>query len=367
MNVLMLGWEYPPNIDGGLGAHFYALTESLSRQKVGITAVLPDSCTARGKKNLEFRFAHVEKNSGDYAQFLRNVKRYNQRACKLAIGLMANKTVSVIHAHDWITFESALWIKAKTGKRLVVTFHSTEYDRNEHADRKSAIAEIERKAARIADAMIAVSQMVKETLVQRYGADPEKISVIPNAPSLQKFPRAKQKKTILFVGRLASQKGAEYLMGAIPKINQEYTVVFCGDGYLRKPLENYAEMLDVSNRVKFTGFLGQGRLARMYAECSLFVSPSLREPFGISLLDAMAAGKPCIATRNTGLLGFLPKKVCITIPEKNPGKLAKAANLLLENKALREKLGRNAKRASKKFTWKKIAKQTTHVYVTLTK
>ncbi len=367
MDVLMLGWEYPPNIDGGLGAHFYSLTESLSRQNVGITAVLPDSCTAGSKKNLKFRFAHIEKKGGDYAQFLGSVKRYNQRAGRLALEVMRKEGISLIHAHDWITFKAALWLRKKTGKKLVVTFHSTEYDRNEHADGKSATAKIERAAAKKADGIIAVSKMVKETLVQKYGADEKKVFVIPNAPSIKKFPRLKRKNMALFAGRLASQKGAEYLLGAIPKIKQESKFVFCGDGYLREPLEKYAEMLAVADRVEFKGFLRQDRLARTYSQCSIFISPSVREPFGISLLDAMAAGKPCIATRNTGLLGFMPKEVCITIPEKNPVELAQAINLLLENKELREKLGRNAKLASKKFTWKKTARQTTRVYATITR
>ncbi len=367
MKVLMIGWEYPPKIDGGLGAHFYNLTSSLAKQDVGITAVLPSFCRARATKNIHFVFAHFSKKGRSYTGFLESVKRYNKSICRITPALVREKKIGLIHAHDWITFESAVWLKEKTGKKLLITFHSTEYDRNEYADAKDPICRMEKTAAKKADGIIAVSSMVRDALVKKYGADRKKISVVPNGPSLSGFPKAKEKNTVLFAGRLASQKGAEYLLGAIPLIKHECRFLFCGEGHLRKPLEAYAEAIGVAGRAEFRGFVPKKKLGRLYSECSIFASPSLREPFGISLLDAMAAGKPCVATRNTGLLEFLPKGVCIVTKEKNPAELAKAISFLLENKKKRGELGRKARYASKNLSWEKIALKTKKAYAQIMK
>jgi glycosyltransferase involved in cell wall biosynthesis len=130
----------------------------------------------------------------------------------------------VIHAHDWVTFPAGLAIAARTGRPLVVHVHSTEFDRSgEHVNQ--AVYDIERAGVHGASAVVAVSNLTRSILVDRYGVAPEKVRVVHNGIEINRAappaPRANHReKIVLFLGRITMQKGSEFFIRAAQRVIQ---------------------------------------------------------------------------------------------------------------------------------------------------
>ncbi len=201
-----------------------------------------------------------------------------------------------------------------------------------------------------------------------------KVTIIPLGVDIEKFspkPRVGGKFEFLFVGRLIPYKGLEYLLKAasILKLSgKKFTIKIVGDGKLKKALEKLSESLNVSDVVKFTGSVSNGKLAGVYQNCDAFVLPSIykTEAFGISQLEAMASGKPVVSTDIKGSgVSFVNKNnvTGLVVRPKDEIALANAMMKLLDNKKLRVEMGKNArKRAVDVFDGKLAAKRTLAVY-----
>jgi len=346
MDVLSVGWETSALMAGGLGVHYSRLSSGLSGL-VSLSHILPFESGLPNSTHLPFASS---------ASFLSAVLDYNSR-----LAAMPPPGCDLLHAHDWLASLGSARLARKSGIPLVLSVHSTVFDREFMPS--PGIYSIERRAFRSADRIIAVSSMLKDTIASRYGIPAEKISVIPNgfSPSGAK-PSEPEAPLVLFSGRLVFQKSPESLVLAIPKVLSFFPdarFVFCGMGYLRPALESFAGSLGVSGSLSFQGFVPYSEIFSYYSNSSLLVSSSVSEPFGLSILEALGSGLPCVVTPNTGLLEFCDAPV---VAERASDSIAEAISSLLADTSLRRRLSRKGKRQALSLPWEDIASRTVSVY-----
>ncbi|MES2153983.1 MAG: glycosyltransferase family 4 protein [bacterium] len=383
MKVAMLGWEFPPFISGGLGIHCLEITQDLARQGVSIDFYMPHMTTLEGSLRVadhheHLRIKEIEADAaispygGGKAQYDRGfndaVALYNQRL----VAAFDSHDADVLHAHDWITIPAALAIKERTGKPLVVTMHSMESDRSAGFHPQQWIADIERRGVREADLVIAVSRYTKQALVQQYGIDPGKVVAIHNGIDASKFRSADHRDyatapgPVLFLSRLSRQKGPlSFLRAArrVLEIRPDTRFVMAGTGEMLGECIEYALEHGMGNRVQFTGFVGNADLADVYAHHGLYVLPSVSEPFGISVLEAMATGLPTIVSHSCGVGEALHH--VLRSDHDDVDEMARMIIALVDNAALREEMGRNGAKEAVGFTWALCAARTKDLYTRL--
>ena len=367
----MFGWEFPPHIAGGLGTACYGMTRGLARNGVEVVFVMPraygdeDQRFVRvvnasdvetiGTRDHEFSeellekvsFIHIDSNmlpyispeeyaayhdefvrsgrthewtdvwkqrytfSGKYgANLMEEVARYAMVAAQVAKDLEGQ--FDVIHAHDWLTYFAGIAAKRVSGKPLVVHMHATEYDRSGENVNTQVYA-IERAGMHAADRVIAVSNLTRNIVINRYGIPAEKVVTVHNAvrfgESEDAVPeRAVKDKVVTFLGRITYQKGPDYFVEAAAKVLQrvpDVRFVMAGSGDLMNHVVRRVAQLGIADRFHFTGFLKGGEVQRMFRLSDVYVMPSVSEPFGISPLEAMRSGVPVIISRQSGVAEVL--------------------------------------------------------------
>ena len=282
----------------------------------------------------------------------------------------------LIHVqHISVLLWTANFIKALYGINFIVTSHGTGI--LAASDNKTYVP-LSQNALEKSKKIIAVSGDTKSWLLETFGKEfLHKTKIIPGGIYPKDFPadrkikiinkkyKLKDKRVVLFSGKLTPQKGVCYLVKAAENIKGDIYII--GDGPEKKNLEDLAYKLKLNN-VHFLGYMGDDKkeeLEEFYYRADVFVAPSVwDEPLGLVILEAMAAKTPVIATRKggiplavkNGINGFL-------IRPKNNRQIAEACNKLLENDELRKKMGDAAKEiVQKKFTWKKIAQTYIRIY-----
>lgn len=369
-NILMIGWGWPPKMDGGLDTHVYNLTRCLSGYgDIKIDLFLPEMNMPETIPDEGIRMHPVkaEMKCNTIESLIATVKRYNNHISKTPL------RPDIIHVHDWLGIKAGIALKKKLKAPLVLTLHSLEYMRSaeDHADSEGMIDNIEKEGVMDADLIITVSDFMKKQIIRRYGIDSEKIEVIPNGPTFtsHQTPSERQKGLVIFCGRLTSQKGVEYLLLAAKEVirkNSSAQFVIIGKGYLDSPLKDLASLLGIENNVSFIGFAEAEEIQKYYLKAEAVVIPSVFEPFGITVLDALSSGAPVITAENAGIAENLEDGThLLKVRERNSKDLADAIISLLDNPSLRKKLSVNGKIASEKYTWKNIASRTRDIYLNL--
>ena len=366
MKVAMIGWEYPPFTVGGLGTHCFGLTRSLSHMGVKVDFYMPQ--TKHGAKsdnpNLVIKevgettvFPYDRPESNEIGgQFFEAVDRYNN----LVVAKVKGK-YDVIHCHDWLTIQASIALKDILGVPLVLTVHSTEYDRSGGINPNQWFIDIERKGLQKADKIIAVSQFTKNTIVDKYGIDPDKISVIYNA--VYPLSKGDKQKIVLFLGRLTIQKGAEFFLRAAKKVTEFESgvrFVVAGAGDLLSDLINQSVELGISDRVMFTDRLTDDEMKYIYGIASVYVMPSVSEPFGITALEAISAGTPAIVSKTAGVSETF--KNCLKVDFWDTDEMASKIISVLRYGSLSSALTENGRQEIDLFTWDNVAGKTLDVY-----
>ncbi|MCD6229247.1 MAG: glycosyltransferase family 4 protein [Candidatus Diapherotrites archaeon] len=380
MNILMLGWEFPPLKTGGLGIHCYHVTKNLHAKNHHITFFIPRSsmdmhvdfvdivqipgCTLDPYVKMNSACNQVGENFAPGIDYFTESKKYADRVLEKA----SEKKFDVVHCHDWMTFEAGVKIKKKMKKPLVFTVHSTEFNRSGETYPNHKVYEIERKSMQEADAIIAVSNAVKDTLVNKYGIDHKKIRVIYNAVDHERF--FKQQKntmitcpTALFLGRLTIQKGAVFFLEAARKVAMkipEAKFIIAGTGELFPELIQKSIDLGISKNVIFTGFVDDKLLAEVYKSADVYVMPSISEPFGITALEAMASKVPVIISKQSGVSEVITH--CMKVDFWDTDKLADRMYGILKYASLKKTMACHGEFESRKFSWFDVAGQTEQVY-----
>ncbi len=373
MKVAMLGWEFPPFVSGGLGTHCYELTREL-RNNCEILFFMPK--TKDGEINAHVKIIPVPGGLlGPYLdefkgmvsdEFFSQVRNYNENVIRLA----SKYDFDLIHCHDWMTITAGVKLKRLTGKPLVFSVHSTEWDRTA-GHPWQFIADIERLGLSEADKIITVSNWMKRQLIERYGINPEKITVIYNAIDMSKFNVLVNKmnnKVVLFLGRLSIQKGADYFIRAAKKILEfepNVTFLIGGKGPELKNLIRLSIELGISDNVKFLGYVPDDDLPKLYSLADVYVMPSVAEPFGITALEAVSSGTPLVVSKDAGVSEVL--KHCLKVDFWDVDEIVNKVVGILKYKGLKETITKEGLSECVKITWKEIADKTYNLYSSVIK
>ena len=286
--ILITGWGYPPKIDGGLDIHVKHLFEELNSYGLDVDLALPEE-RAPEKENV------IPVDVGD-GEMVQQSRKLSQEVARLA------KDYDIVHTHDWFGAEAGFKAQKYSGTKWVSTFHSLSSSRNRNPGEE--VQKLEKVAAEESDQTIAVSNKLKEEIKNEFNSDPE---VIHNGFSKPESSGIKVRKRhgikgdmMLFIGRHAEQKGLEHLIYGFNKLlkDQKATLVIGGKGHLSEALQTFVEILEIEEHVVFTGFIPREELGDYYAAADVFVSPSINEPFGLTITEALESGTKVVATSN---------------------------------------------------------------------
>lgn len=422
MKILMFGWEFPPHISGGLGTACFGLTRGLAKHDVDVIFVVPKAYgdedqqavrlvnasdvtfdledteykefwsrvkymeigsniipyvgTEEFAKAVEDRKKKSEKYSsnvfskqyefsGKYgANLMEEVSRYALIASAVAL----KEDYDVIHAHDWLTYPAGIAAKKSSGKPLVVHMHATEFDRTGENVNK-IVYDIEREGLEAADRIIAVSNLTRNTVINKYGIDPDKVVTVYNAvdqtmtKEIENIKRNLKEKVVTFLGRITYQKGPEYFIEAAYKILQKdrnVRFVMAGSGdMLHKMIERVAA-LRIADRFHFAGFLRGEDVDKMFALSDVFVMPSVSEPFGIVPLEAMRINVPVVISKQSGVSEIL--KHALKIDFWDVDAMADSIYGLCHYDALSEMFKKYGKVEVENLKWENAALNVKNVY-----
>jgi glycosyltransferase involved in cell wall biosynthesis len=244
------------------------------------------------------------------------------------------------------------------------------------------LGDIEKQAAQKATLVITISSYSVQKIVELYGVDENKIRIVPNGVDLQRFnpdndcTEAKKlvgennEHIVLFVGNLIPRKGLHFLVDAakdVVKENKNTKFVVVGDGPLKNNLISYAQQQGVFDNFAFLGKVSDSVLLQLYNYADLFVSPSVQEGQGITLLEAQASAKPVVAFNVSAITEVVRHKQTGLLVEPNSQQLGNAISDLLANEALREKMGKCGRDfVSNTFSWGVCAQKLFRVYSEVT-
>lgn len=289
----------------------------------------------------------------------------------------------IVHCHDWLTAKALVQAKNQHGRRTVFTLHSTEFGRNGNHFRggnAERVHAIESEGAYCADRVITVSGILADEVKHQYQVPDYKLRTIRNGINCEKYdgfidPSVCRRTygigpmdpMILFVGRLSVQKGPDLLLEAFPGIlsnRGDAKLVFVGDGHMRGDLERRANELCVGHATRFLGNMDpNGDLINLFKSADAVCVPSRNEPFGIVILEAWAAGKPVVATRNGGPAEFVSHNETGYLVYDHPGSIAWGVNEIFNNFSHAQWMGERGRvTAAFEFSWDRIAGQTEGVY-----
>jgi glycosyltransferase involved in cell wall biosynthesis len=368
MKVLMFGWEFPPHISGGLGTASYGLTRGLSAQKdLDIIFVVPkahgDEDTSRMSLigankipitktkveikenntrieylevssrivpyvdpdeywklldyNVSTEYKTVQTNddgtiefSGKYgANLLEEIYNYSLVAEVIA----RDYDFDVIHAHDWLAYPAGMAAKRVSGKPLILHVHATDFDRS-RGNVNPEVYRMEKEGLDYADKIISVSNLTRNTVIEKYFIDPAKVTTVYNAVEpisnvdKLKIKKGIDDKVVTFLGRITMQKGPEYFVEAAYRVLQRMSnvrFVMAGSGDMMRKMISMAASHKIADRFHFTGFLKGDQVFEMLKISDVYIMPSVSEPFGISPLEAMQSNVPVIISKQSGVAEIL--------------------------------------------------------------
>lgn len=346
----------------------YEFAPALKDPESGNLVSGPEAGNVAGQHTTIREIKEPYKFSGTYnGNLLQEVERYATVAAEIA----RQYTFDVIHAHDWMTFPAGLAARKASHKPLIVHVHATEVDRsgmNPH----SAIFALEKEGMEKADKVVTVSYRTRSIAIEHYHIDPRKIEVVHNGltprdkPDDRPFVPPIGAPIVTFLGRVTHQKGPMYFVEAARKVHQQFPevhFVVAGSGdQLPQMIERIAQVR-LSGNFHFTGFLHGRDIDRTWAMSSVYVMPSVSEPFGIAPLEAIQAGVPVIVSKQAGVAEVM--RHAIKVDFWNTDALADAICSILRFRSLANTLRRNGEEEIKTITWDKAARKLTTLYYEL--
>lgn len=362
MKILIITPYWLP-VTNGVARHCYELSKRLIAEGVTVRVLIspPDHC-----KITEFRP-------------LENVKisRLSGFNGKIRFKIKEEK-FDLIHAHCASKASAiAMGLSLMLKKPYIVTSHCADLF---SMDISRAVAKI---FLHEANELIAVSRYTAKKLSKFAEVSPAKIHIIPNGVDVHTFnPLAdgnkirrkyslKNKKIILYAGRLAPEKGVYYLLKAFPIIARKVPqarLLIAGRGSLEKILHSFIKQRKLEQLITYVGYVSEHDLPNIYAAADVFVLPSIwEEGFGMTMLEAMATGKPVIATNVGGIPEIIDnQRTGILVEPRDPIRLASAIISIIKDEGFAKEIGKNARQiVEKKFEWRLIAKRTIELYETL--
>ena len=385
LNVMMLSWEYPPRIIGGISPHVFFLSKSLAKNGVKVHVVTCDFPDAPAHEVIDgvevYRIDSYKNPSPDFATwvYLMNLNMQKEAA---AIAAKLPDEIDVFHAHDWLVATAGIGLKHVFRKPLLVTMHSTEIGRRDglHNTTEKMIHETEAWLTYEAWRVVCCSDYMTQHVKWAFGLPNDKLVMVSNGVNphvydglekqdLTAFRRTfalPEEKIVLYVGRLVYEKGIHILINAVPKVVEKVNAKFIivGSGYMKEQLSNIVKSMGLEHKVLFTGFVEEENLLKLQKCADVSVVPSLFEPFGIVALEAMAAKSPIVVSDTGGLSEIVDHDQSgIKAYPNNADSLAWGITKILLDENFRNSIRENAyKKILEKYDWNKIAQQTRHVY-----
>jgi len=412
LKILMLGWEFPPIVNGGLGVACYGIAKELAKI-VDLTLIVP-------KSSLEFKLDKLNLIGLNHQEDYDSIKReeskleifenihsidseltpYSENHDNRGVNVLKDKvsnhhsdkteerpinvfssqdvydsnlrervveftksileitqdmSFDVIYAHDWMTFAAAVELKRKTKKPVVLHIHSLAFDRSGETDKGWAFL-LEKQGMRQADAVIPVSRYTGRICTQHYNVDFKKIYPIHNAIEKIKPFRVSSNfddKLVLFLGRLTSQKGPGVFLEIAEKVlnkTPKVKFVIAGKGDLLRELLQNPIYKELNSKIHFTGFLTSDRVKKLFARTDVYCMPSVSEPFGLSALEAVQFGIPPVISKQSGVAEVLNS--ALKADYWDTTLMARHILDLLENKKTRESVIKNCQNDLSNVTWR---------------
>jgi glycogen synthase len=409
--ILMLGWEFPPVINGGLGVACHDLCIALSKN-ASVTMVIPktypdftidnleliglNTIDARTLRNITYKseyknleevhyvpsslnpYYHTPRGSqhlpeikskyvhsvdlGDETaevfeiddlyggDVIEKVTVYGKLTAKLAMQL----EFDIIHAHDWMTMAAGMEIKNKTGKPLVMHIHSLETDRGGESS-KGWVYQMEKRGMEAADVLMPVSNYTSNIIQKHYGINPSKIYPVHNGIRPVKSFRTEKpfkEKIVLFVGRLTRQKGPEFFLeiaSRVLEVRQDVRFVMAGTGDVFNRLLEKSSYRHIGNRFHLTGFLNIDKVHEMFSMADVYCMPSVSEPFGLSAIEAAQFGIPVVISKQSGAAEVM--KGSLTFDFWDINRASEYILRLLDDEVLYDKVVDDANSDLKNISW----------------
>ncbi len=398
MNILMLGWELPPHNSGGLGVACYHMSKALALKGAKIDFVVPYTAHHPGT---EFMTVHSATGLTPLERYglgtydsskvldktlskadindLKDMRGVQKRYVKFVERLVRSVKPDVIHAHDWLTMEAGMRAKELTDAPLIVHVHATEFDRSGSNSGNPLVHEIEYQGLMMADRIIAVSNITKNIIVQKYGIPEDKIEVVYNAIDTSSFDdgyvydfdtykylealKAEGYTIVVTITRFTIQKGLVNFIRAAARACEKYdklVFLLAGDGEQRDELIALASSLGISDKVFFTGFVRGKQWRDAYSVGDIFVMSSVSEPFGLTALEAAHHGNALIISRQSGVGEVLHSIFRYDFWDEDV--LADQLIGIATSAALKTEMQQNIKHEYDKISWNDVADLCLKIY-----
>ncbi|WP_456278284.1 1,4-alpha-glucan branching protein domain-containing protein [Bacillus sp. AK128] len=378
--VLILSWEYPPRIIGGLARHVYELSKSIAEQGYEVFVLTMNEADCPFYEYSEgVHIYRVDHYQATQENFLNWIDSLNLSLIEQALELSKIIKFDVIHAHDWLVEGAAIGLKESFGIPLVATIHATEKGRNRgiFTSLQNTIQNREISLIKEASSIIVCSEYMKGEIGLLDSQSENKIRVIPNGVDwsyFQQLDGLDEKWTeyignpvVYSIGRIVPEKGFQTLIEAAPLVLQKHpnvSFMIGGKGPLEKEYDDLISKKNLRDHVRLIGFINDEERNQLLRNCDVAVFPSLYEPFGIAALEAMIAKKPVIVSDTGGLTSFVKNGITgLTVSPGSAEELAKAICVLLSNRPLAMKMAHKGQQvALNEYNWSTIGKRTVEYY-----
>ena len=411
-SVLVVGWEFPPRMVGGLAIATHGLVEAMSHY-IEVHLILPfadentpqiDNVTIYGLNQIEQNFTeeqmevfskmdfeifnthdvfsypffeteetveikelierktiNTRKVLSSYLDVFKSEEVYGMSLWKklsvfkeLVAVIASDIDFDIIHCHDWLTFDSGKKLKAVYGKPLCLHVHALETDRV-GKDVRNDIYEIEYSSMTQADMVMPVSYYTKTQIIEHYNIPSNKITPIYNSIEPQDIAKWRHRipqKIVTFLGRITQQKGPYFLLETIAKVVEKYKnvrFVIAGSGDQFANLVDASAYKQLSRYFIFAGFLKRHEVNALLATSDVYFMPSVSEPFGLTALEATRAGVPCVLTKQSGAAEVLSS--ALTADYWDTDLFANHIINLLKDNVLREQIAKESFNEMQKISW----------------
>lgn len=383
LKVLMLSWEYPPMMVGGLSRHVYDLSQKLAEQGTEVHVL---TCHVEGAPAYEqvggVHIHRIRTYQAGSLSFMEWVFQLNLAMADYGANLIRHYgSFDLIHAHDWLMNKAAKALKHQFRLPLVATIHATEHGRNRgiYTDLQRSIHGQEWELAYEAWRVIVCSDYMKEELQTLFQVPADKLDVVPNGvnPELVQVPEIDAsirdrfalpwEKMIFFVGRIVTEKGVQVLLDSVPAVLAacpDAKFVIAGKGPMLEELKHRASGYIRDGKVIFTGFIDDYTRNQLFHMAHVTVFPSLYEPFGIVALEAMAAGTPVIVSGTGGLAEIVRHEEdgYTVLPGDVPSLTTHLIKMLKDEDKARAMAAQAMFKVLTEYNWDQIAANTMKTY-----
>ncbi|MNQ17897.1 Capsular glucan synthase [compost metagenome] len=396
MKIALFSNEFPPNIYGGAGVHIDFLSQELAKLAEVEVRCFGDQSTdtpSMHVRGINSCLTKMEDKDNAHIKMFHNLSRNVEMS-------QATPQADIIHCHTWYTHLAGVFTRELLQVPLILTTHSLETHRPWKVEQLGngyfLSRWIEDKAYKSADGVIAVSEQMKQDVIEAYDVAPEKVTVIHNGIDPEFYKPTFDNDLlleyginpaipfVLFVGRITRQKGISQLIAAAKHFNKNCQVVLCAGAPDTPEIAAETEALIADLKAEREGviliseMLPREKIKVLYSHARVFACPSLYEPFGIINLEAMSCETPVVGSLVGGIpeiivegsTGYLIPLESVSRTDFNPAdpeafqkNFAAKINLLLEDEALATKMGKEGRiRVLKQFSWESIARITFDYY-----